>query len=58
MEIIPQAVCSRYGLKVGARTAGIVRVLLIIFFPVAYPISKRIRISIDNKDLHKPNRVQ
>ncbi|KAG0474408.1 hypothetical protein HPP92_014094 [Vanilla planifolia] len=29
-----------YGLKVGARTAGIVRVLLIIFFPVAYPISK------------------
>ncbi|KAG0472641.1 hypothetical protein HPP92_014498 [Vanilla planifolia] len=39
-EIIPQAVCSRYGLKVGARTAGIVRLLLIIFFPVAYPISK------------------
>ncbi|THU73991.1 hypothetical protein C4D60_Mb04t28660 [Musa balbisiana] len=39
-EIIPQAVCSRYGLSVGAKTAGVVRLLLLIFFPVAYPISK------------------
>ncbi|XP_020594279.1 DUF21 domain-containing protein At1g47330-like [Phalaenopsis equestris] len=39
-EIIPQSVCSRYGLSVGARTAGIVRVLLLVFFPIAYPISK------------------
>ncbi|XP_039141225.1 DUF21 domain-containing protein At2g14520 isoform X1 [Dioscorea cayenensis subsp. rotundata] len=39
-EIIPQAVCSRYGLSVGARLAGVVRVLLLVFFPIAYPISK------------------
>ncbi|OAY72955.1 DUF21 domain-containing protein [Ananas comosus] len=39
-EIIPQAVCSRYGLSVGARLAGVVRILLLVFFPVAYPISK------------------
>ncbi|XP_072957465.1 DUF21 domain-containing protein At2g14520-like [Typha angustifolia] len=39
-EIIPQAVCSRYGLSVGAKLAGVVRVLLLVFFPVAYPISK------------------
>ncbi|ONK72884.1 uncharacterized protein A4U43_C04F24430 [Asparagus officinalis] len=39
-EIIPQAVCSRYGLSVGAKMAGIVRVLLLVFFPIAYPISK------------------
>ncbi|PIA52653.1 hypothetical protein AQUCO_01000490v1 [Aquilegia coerulea] len=39
-EILPQAVCTRYGMKVGAATAPLVRVLLVLFFPVAYPISK------------------
>ncbi|XP_021714503.1 DUF21 domain-containing protein At2g14520-like [Chenopodium quinoa] len=39
-EIIPQAVCSRYGLAIGAAVAPLVRVLVWICFPVAYPISK------------------
>ncbi|CAN6302488.1 unnamed protein product [Urochloa humidicola] len=39
-EIMPQAICTRYGLSVGAKAAPVVRVLLILFFPVAYPISK------------------
>ncbi|CAA7410965.1 unnamed protein product [Spirodela intermedia] len=39
-EIIPQAVCSRYGLSVGAKLSGVVRILLLVFFPIAYPISK------------------
>uniref|UniRef100_A0A5B7C4C3 CNNM transmembrane domain-containing protein n=1 Tax=Davidia involucrata TaxID=16924 RepID=A0A5B7C4C3_DAVIN len=39
-EIIPQSVCSRYGLVIGASVAPIVRVLVWICFPVAYPISK------------------
>ncbi|KAL8136548.1 hypothetical protein V2J09_002549 [Rumex salicifolius] len=39
-EIIPQSVCSRYGLAIGAAIAPIVRVLVWICFPVAYPISK------------------
>lgn len=39
-EILPQAICTRYGMKVGAATAPFVRVLLFLFFPVAYPISK------------------
>ncbi|XP_019189829.1 PREDICTED: DUF21 domain-containing protein At1g47330-like [Ipomoea nil] len=39
-EILPQAVCARYGLTVGATVAPFVRLLLWLFFPVAYPISK------------------
>ncbi|KAE8712590.1 DUF21 domain-containing protein [Hibiscus syriacus] len=38
-EILPQAVCTRYGLKVGAAVASFVRVLF-LFFPIFYPISK------------------
>ena len=37
---MPQAICTRYGLSMGAKAAHIVRVLLVVFFPVAYPISK------------------
>eukprot|EP00268_Persea_americana_P066523 TRINITY_DN906_c1_g1_i7.p1 TRINITY_DN906_c1_g1~~TRINITY_DN906_c1_g1_i7.p1 ORF type:complete len:401 (-),score=68.43 TRINITY_DN906_c1_g1_i7:420-1622(-) len=40
MEIIPQSVCSRYGLAIGAAVAPVVRVLVWICYPVAYPISK------------------
>ncbi|PON83373.1 CBS domain containing protein [Trema orientale] len=39
-EILPQAVCSRYGLTIGAKLAPFVRVLLMLFFPISYPISK------------------
>ncbi|OAY78860.1 DUF21 domain-containing protein, partial [Ananas comosus] len=39
-EIIPQAVCSRYGLAIGAAVAPVVLVLVWICSPVAYPISK------------------
>ncbi|KAI4349547.1 hypothetical protein L6164_010125 [Bauhinia variegata] len=39
-EIIPQAVCSRFGLYVGANFVWLVRVLVIICYPIAFPISK------------------
>ncbi|KAL5558047.1 hypothetical protein UlMin_034258 [Ulmus minor] len=39
-EILPQAVCTRYGLTVGAKLAPFVRILLMLFFPISYPISK------------------
>ncbi|KAE8710060.1 DUF21 domain-containing protein [Hibiscus syriacus] len=39
-EIIPQSVCSRYGLAIGVKLAPFVRILVWICFPVAYPISK------------------
>ncbi|KAG5007035.1 hypothetical protein JHK82_024963 [Glycine max] len=39
-EILPQAVCSRYGLTLGAKMAPFVQLLLLIFFPITYPASK------------------
>ncbi|XP_045597380.1 unextended protein [Procambarus clarkii] len=39
-EIIPQAICSRHGLAIGARVVWLVRVLMVITAPAAYPISK------------------
>mmetsp|Transcript_18208 Transcript_18208/g.42588 ORF Transcript_18208/g.42588 Transcript_18208/m.42588 type:complete len:638 (+) Transcript_18208:121-2034(+) len=38
-EILPQAICSRYALQVGARTVEIVKVLICLFFIVTKPLS-------------------
>lgn len=39
-EIIPQAICSRHGLAIGARTVWLVRVFMVLTGPASYPISK------------------
>merc|ERR1712137_304885 len=39
-EIIPQAICTRFGLAIGAVTSPLVWVLIVIFIPVGYPVSK------------------
>ncbi|KAL8220653.1 UNVERIFIED_CONTAM: hypothetical protein K2H54_051576 [Gekko kuhli] len=39
-EIIPQAICSRHGLAVGANTLLITRFVMLVTFPLSYPISK------------------
>ncbi|OIV89801.1 hypothetical protein TanjilG_30550 [Lupinus angustifolius] len=39
-EILPQAICTRFGLTVGATLAPLVKVLLVVFYPISYPISK------------------
>ncbi|XP_054803193.1 putative DUF21 domain-containing protein At1g03270 isoform X2 [Prosopis cineraria] len=39
-EVIPQAICSRFRLSVGANFVGVVRILMIICYPIAYPIGK------------------
>ncbi|XP_027329880.1 DUF21 domain-containing protein At4g14240-like [Abrus precatorius] len=39
-EVIPQAICSRYGLAVGANCAWLVRILMIVCYPVSYPVGK------------------
>lgn len=39
-EIIPQALCSKHGLMVGSMMAWPVRVLMVITFPLSFPVSK------------------
>ncbi|XP_073526195.1 uncharacterized protein [Phyllobates terribilis] len=39
-EVIPQSICTRYGLAVGANFICLVRVLMVICCPIAYPIGK------------------
>uniref|UniRef100_A0A182LW72 CNNM transmembrane domain-containing protein n=1 Tax=Anopheles culicifacies TaxID=139723 RepID=A0A182LW72_9DIPT len=39
-EIIPQAICSRHGLAVGAKTIMITKAVMLITFPLSFPISK------------------
>lgn len=38
-EIIPQSICSRHGLMIGAYTAWFVKIMMVVLFPVAYPLS-------------------
>jgi len=39
-EILPQAFISRYALDVGARTVWLVKVFILILYPICWPISK------------------
>ncbi|XP_004345603.2 CBS domain-containing protein [Capsaspora owczarzaki ATCC 30864] len=39
-EVIPQALCTRYGLSIGANMAWLVKILMVLTFPLSYPIAK------------------
>ena len=38
-EIMPQSFCSRYGLLIGAKTVWLVKIFIVLLYPVAWPIS-------------------
>ncbi|KAL9679652.1 hypothetical protein QQ045_017518 [Rhodiola kirilowii] len=48
-DIIPQSVCSRYGLSIGADMSPVVRILVWICYPVTFPISKLLEYLLDHK---------
>ncbi|XP_039281473.1 metal transporter CNNM4 [Nilaparvata lugens] len=39
-EISPQAICSRHGLAIGARTIAVTKMVMLVTSPLAYPISR------------------
>uniref|UniRef100_A0A0D6R9I1 CNNM transmembrane domain-containing protein n=1 Tax=Araucaria cunninghamii TaxID=56994 RepID=A0A0D6R9I1_ARACU len=39
-EVIPQATCAQYGLAIGANCVWLVRILMVICYPIAYPVGK------------------
>ncbi|CAK9865792.1 unnamed protein product [Sphagnum jensenii] len=39
-EVIPQALCSRHGLAIGANFVWLVKILMVLCFPISYPVGK------------------
>jgi hypothetical protein len=60
-EVIPQAACSRYSLRLGAMFVPVVRVIMLILYPVSKPVSmvldywlgEEIGVFYSKKELHK-----
>ncbi|KAG8763908.1 hypothetical protein FRC11_009430 [Ceratobasidium sp. 423] len=49
-RIIPQAVCARYGLQIGAASAPLVLCMMYIFAPIAWPIAKLLDWALGNNE--------
>lgn len=49
-EILPQAVCKKYGIHVGARVAWLVKFMIFVTYPLSYPISKILDFSLGHSD--------
>ncbi|KAL6066396.1 CNNM transmembrane domain-containing protein [Balamuthia mandrillaris] len=50
-EVIPQALCTRFGLAIGANTAWLVKLLMIGLFVIAWPLSKLLDLILGHEHL-------
>ncbi|KAG2308501.1 hypothetical protein Bca52824_028249 [Brassica carinata] len=50
MEVIPQAICTRFGLVVGANFVWLVHILMIFCYPIAFPIGKILDLVLGHND--------
>ncbi|EFJ05730.1 hypothetical protein SELMODRAFT_431347 [Selaginella moellendorffii] len=39
-EVLPQAICARYGLAIGANLVWLVKVVMVVCYPMSYPVGK------------------
>jgi metal transporter CNNM len=39
-QVIPQAVCSKHGLAIGANLIWLVKILMVLCWPISYPVGK------------------
>ncbi|OWA52024.1 Metal transporter CNNM2 [Hypsibius exemplaris] len=55
-EIIPQALCSRHGMAVGANTIWLTKFFMVMTFPLSYPISRLLDCALGAEIGHVYNR--
>ena len=47
-EIIPQAICSRHGLRIGSQTIFLTRLFMVLTFPISFPLSRLLDVILGN----------
>ncbi|KAF9065355.1 hypothetical protein BDP27DRAFT_62255 [Rhodocollybia butyracea] len=57
-EIIPQAICVRYGLNIGAKAAPLVLALMWLTAPISYPIAQLLNYVLGANDTHTYKKSQ
>ena len=50
-EIIPQAICSRHGLKIGSQTIVLTRMFMYLTYPISKPLSKLLDIILGKEEI-------